>query len=235
MKKGFLIYKSLYEPIKEFSREQKGELLEAIFEYQISGEITEGLSPIVNMAFLFFKNQFDIDNSKYEERCEKAKKSAEYRWKKKEENKMQTDANAYERMRKVETDANNADKRYKIEDTRYKIQDTSKKIEDTSNKLKGVSSISEAFASPPTLEERKVDFYLSVKVKAPEVGMTNEQAEAFADYWTEHNEGGNKMRFEKQKTFSLKSRMSRWTKNEFSKPEKGNSTGGTVTGFMNGL
>ena len=228
MKKGFLIYKSLYEPIKGFDREQKGELLEAIFEYQISGEITEGLSPIVNMAFLFFKNQFDIDNLKYEERCEKAKKSAEYRWKKKEENKMQTDANAYEGMQKVKTDANNADKRYKIEDT-------SNKIEDTSNKLKGVNSIAEAFASPPTLEERKIEFYLSVKVKTPDVGMTTQQAEAFSDYWTEHNEGGNKMRFEKQKTFRLKSRMSRWVKNEFSKPKTENATGGTVTEFMKGL
>ena len=73
MKKGFILYKSLYEPIKALDRDQKGELMEAIFEYQLTGDIIENMNPIVNMAFMFFKNQFDIDNDKYIEKCKKAK------------------------------------------------------------------------------------------------------------------------------------------------------------------
>jgi len=113
MKKGFILYKSLYEPIKALDKEQKGELMEAIFEYQLTGEIIEDLNPIVNMAFMFFKNQFDIDNAKYLEKCKKAKESVQKRWNKK-------DTNVYER---IETNTNNTDKREKIEDNSKKIED----------------------------------------------------------------------------------------------------------------
>ena len=40
-----------------------------------------------------------------------------------------------------------------------------------------------------------------------------EYAEDFIDYWTEPNKSGTKMRFELEKTWSLKSRLSRWKKN----------------------
>lgn len=35
----------------------------------------------------------------------------------------------------------------------------------------------------------------------------------FFDYWTEHNENGKKMRFEKEKTFEISRRLARWKKN----------------------
>lgn len=35
----------------------------------------------------------------------------------------------------------------------------------------------------------------------------------FFDYWTEHNENGRKMRFEKEKTFEISRRLARWSKN----------------------
>lgn len=38
--------------------------------------------------------------------------------------------------------------------------------------------------------------------------------ESFADYWTESNIGGNKMRFEKQKTFDPKRRLRKWIANQ---------------------
>lgn len=43
---------------------------------------------------------------------------------------------------------------------------------------------------------------------------------AFYDYWTESNEGGNKMRFEKEKTFDIKRRLERWHKQELVKKGK---------------
>lgn len=64
MKESFLLYKSFYEPIKEISLEQKGMLLEAIFEYQINGKEPPKNSPI-SIAFQFIKNQFRLDHEKY--------------------------------------------------------------------------------------------------------------------------------------------------------------------------
>lgn len=122
MKEGFIIYKSLYEPIKALTREQKGELLDAIFEYQTSDTIIESMSPLVNMAFMFFKNQFDIDNKKYIDKCEKNKQNAEKRW----------NPNASERIR---THPKDADKGYKVEDKREKKEDKRKKENDVYRKF----------------------------------------------------------------------------------------------------
>ena len=64
MKESFVLYKSFYEPIKGLSSEDKGNLLDAIFQYQIDGIEPLNTSSIY-MAFLFFKNQFRLDNEKY--------------------------------------------------------------------------------------------------------------------------------------------------------------------------
>ncbi len=98
-KESFLLYKSFYEPIKALSTEVKGALLEAIYEYQISGAEPPATSPAY-MAFLFFKNQFRLDDIKYDETCEANKTNAKMRWHKK-------DASASDRMRSY---ANDADK-----------------------------------------------------------------------------------------------------------------------------
>jgi len=39
----------------------------------------------------------------------------------------------------------------------------------------------------------------------------------FFDYWTEINEGGSKMRLEKEKTFEIAKRLARWHKNNIEK------------------
>ena len=74
MKDSFIMYVLHYNAIKALSREQKGELLEAIYIYQGEGKVIE-LSSIVNMAFSFIKNQLDIDNVKYLKICERNKKN----------------------------------------------------------------------------------------------------------------------------------------------------------------
>jgi len=70
MKESFLIYKSLYGPLKTLSLEEKGLLFEAIFTYQIEGVVPD-LPPVLNMAFQFVKDQFDRDDNKYNEKCER--------------------------------------------------------------------------------------------------------------------------------------------------------------------
>ncbi len=65
---SFLIYKSFYKPIKILSNEDKGKLFKAIFEYQTQDfdGPEQVIEPGIQMAFEFFKNQFELDNKKYE-------------------------------------------------------------------------------------------------------------------------------------------------------------------------
>lgn len=67
-KESFLLYKSFYEPIKELSDEELGQLLRVIFNFQINPNNPVGfdIKPSVKMAFEFFKNQFRLDDLKYQ-------------------------------------------------------------------------------------------------------------------------------------------------------------------------
>ena len=77
-KKSFKIYKEWSEQFSALDNESAGELIKAILEYQITGEVPEGLSPIVSMAFSFMKQQFERDDDSYaktsEARSEAGKK-----------------------------------------------------------------------------------------------------------------------------------------------------------------
>ena len=68
-----------------------------------------------------------------------------------------------------------------------------------------------------TLEERKEDF----KMLVYELDEPRDRLDAFYDYWSEHNDGGKKMRFElsKNQPFNTKRRMGTWKKIEQSKEE----------------
>lgn len=62
-KESFLIYKSFYKPISKLSDKQLGRLFRAIFKYQLGEIIT--VEEDIEIAFEFFKNQFEIDENKY--------------------------------------------------------------------------------------------------------------------------------------------------------------------------
>ncbi len=66
MKNWFIIYNTQYNPIKWLSLEQKGKLLDRIFLYNIWENI-ESWDAVIEMAFWFFKQQFEMDNKKYQE------------------------------------------------------------------------------------------------------------------------------------------------------------------------
>ena len=65
-----------------------------------------------------------------------------------------------------------------------------------------------------TLEERKDDFTWKCVEFIGE--YPDELVCEFKDYWTEHNEGGKKMRFEmsKNQPFNIKRRLATWKKNQ---------------------
>mgnify|MGYP003132701619 CR=1 FL=1 len=94
-KEGFLLYKAFYEPIQHLNNEDKGKLLDALFKYQIEG--SEDTQSSIYPFFLFFKNQFRLDQEKYKEKCKKNAENIRQRW-----NKENT--NEYDR---IETNTNN--------------------------------------------------------------------------------------------------------------------------------
>lgn len=106
MRASFLIYKSFYDPIKHLNDDHLGRLFRAIFEYQING--VEPLSTdIIYMPFLFFKNQFSLDQTKYSEKCERNSLNAKKRWNANVSDRMQTDANDADKDKDKENDKDN--------------------------------------------------------------------------------------------------------------------------------
>lgn len=83
MKNSFILYHSYKRHLAVLSNEQKGVLLDAIFEYS-ENEIIPELEPILQLAFNFIKEDIDMNKEKWEEtvevRSRAGKKGAEARW-----------------------------------------------------------------------------------------------------------------------------------------------------------
>lgn len=62
-----------------------------------------------------------------------------------------------------------------------------------------------------SIEERAADF--KERIRQNKNDYPNAMLHDFYNYWTEHNEGGKKMRFEIQKIFDIKRRLATWNKN----------------------
>ena len=63
---SFLIYKSFYGSIKHLTDENLGKLFRAMFEYHNDRVLK--LEPEIQMALNFIKNQFELDQRKWEKR-----------------------------------------------------------------------------------------------------------------------------------------------------------------------
>lgn len=70
MKESFIIYCRFYKPISFLSDKQLGKLFRAIFRYNL-GEVVE-VEDDIRMAFEFFKNQFELDESKYQAKIKRS-------------------------------------------------------------------------------------------------------------------------------------------------------------------
>lgn len=78
--KGFFLYLDQYQPISRMSLEQKGALLEAMFAYNAGEEVIFS-DPLVEMAFGFFRQTFERDKQRYEDKCAKMRENAAKRQK----------------------------------------------------------------------------------------------------------------------------------------------------------
>jgi len=66
MRDGFLLYTTHYPTIQKLSIEEKAELLDAIFEYNINHQEPVFQSRATDITFSFLKQQFDRDEAKYQ-------------------------------------------------------------------------------------------------------------------------------------------------------------------------
>ena len=91
-KNSFLLYTSDYKCVKDLPLEQKGALLDAIFEYASTGTIID-LPPVVSMAFNFFRSHIDDNTKKWNEKVEKRRAAGRLGGLAKAENSKQSQAN----------------------------------------------------------------------------------------------------------------------------------------------
>jgi len=69
-KNSFILYKNYYEILNDLQDAEMGILFRAILKYQATGEILD-MPAHLEIAFRFIKNQFDLDDKKYDEFIEK--------------------------------------------------------------------------------------------------------------------------------------------------------------------
>jgi len=77
--RGIILDPDSYNGIQRLTREQKGELLDAIFLYNSTWEILE-MCDLTWMAFDMMRGFFDKQKIQYKEKCEKNRENAEKRW-----------------------------------------------------------------------------------------------------------------------------------------------------------
>lgn len=78
---GIVIFRQEYANVRDkLNHEQKGQLLDALFDFSESGIEYQGNDPFVSMAFAFFSAAIQRYDSKYAERCRKNRENAQRRW-----------------------------------------------------------------------------------------------------------------------------------------------------------
>ena len=70
-KKSFILYHSYEKQIRLLTREERGDLLTAIFDYETTGKVPGGLSGKVEIVFSVISTALDRDREAYEEICQR--------------------------------------------------------------------------------------------------------------------------------------------------------------------
>ena len=188
-----ILYGSQYSAIKILSDENKGVLLDALFRYILNEEdkdaiLSEIASEGVRITFVLLTNQIDLDKQKYADKCAINKRIAE------EREKARKNTDVHERER---TCTNVSKRTHKDKDN---DNDNDK---NTSNDVSVIVATSD-----DALQKRADKFYNSL---VPYVRLYGkDMVREFYNYWTEPNKSGTKMRYELEKTWDAKRRLTTW-------------------------
>ena len=81
-KSHFYMDKKLYPMFKKMTNEQKGILIDAIYEYEVNREIVTIKDDLVSFAFDFIIGGLKQNNKKYNEACQRKEEAIKKRWSK---------------------------------------------------------------------------------------------------------------------------------------------------------
>lgn len=202
-RKSFILHLDSLQIFEGMTNEQKGELFEAIRQYHLGNEPT--LSPLLNIIFIPFKNQFDRDFIKYDRIVERNRANGNQGGRPpstenqtltetKETHQNPVGSNGSQNNLDSKNDSKNENESKKEND--LGISDSGEETSPTQPKKKSI-------------EERKKSFKESISKHKDQ--YSSELLNDFWRYWTEMNEGGKKMRFEMQKVFDVGRRLTTWS------------------------
>lgn len=193
------MYTTLYQPIKGMSYEDKGRLLDAIFEYNIDGKEPVDAPPIVQIAFNFFKAQFELDAAKYDKIVERNRVNGKRGGRpKKPTGLLGLEKNPVNPMEPKKADD-----------------------DDDDDDVLDISVPDISVAQPVKIDKeaemkkRSVAFKETIDPFIETYG--SEMCKEFYLYWSEPNKSKTKMRYELQKTWDVSRRLGTWARNNFNK------------------
>ena len=98
---GIILYPDMLEDAMSIlSSDEFAELMQIIINYKKTGNVPKNMSKIMTLAFLPFKQTMDINQEKYNKKCQKNRENINRRWNNEE------DTNEYERIQSYEKDTN---------------------------------------------------------------------------------------------------------------------------------
>lgn len=77
---GVMLYFSMKEGLNELSNEEKGMMLDAIFDYAENGAVPAFSTATLRIAWGFVKSAIDRDSARYETVRKRRKEAAQKRW-----------------------------------------------------------------------------------------------------------------------------------------------------------
>ena len=150
-KDSFILYAYQAETIADLSLEQKGSLLNALFEYA-AGETPNISDQAVKVAFAFIRMQIERDHDKYNEVCEKRRAAVSKRYKK-----LQDDTKTYKKVQ-------NTTKSNKTTQDDTNDRDNDNEYDNDSSSPVGDDEMRACAKSSPSALE---DYFDELKNKAP--------------------------------------------------------------------
>ena len=98
---GIILYPDMLEDAMSIlSSDEFTELMKIIINYKKTGNVPKNMSKMMTLAFLPFKQTMDINQEKYNKKCQKNRENINRRWNNEE------DTNEYERIQSYEKDTN---------------------------------------------------------------------------------------------------------------------------------
>ena len=186
-KTSFVLYSDQRTLIDLLSNEQAGKLLKHIYSY-VNDENPICEDVLINVAFEPIKQQFKRDLKKWERTKESRSKAGL--------------ASAEARKNKQ-----SSTKSTNVKCVQQSSTNSTVNVNDNVNVNVNVNDIKN------NIDSRKLKFSQSLKPFLDLYGK--DMLNNFYEYWTEENKSNTKFKQELQKTWNLKSRLERWSKNDF--------------------